>query len=253
MNQYLRNLKRIEFSITLACTGRCIHCQNGENLDRTCHIDTAIAVDAIGKITRFHDISSVMTFGGEPLLYPDTVCAIHSAAREAGIPKRQLITNGYFTKDSARREEIAFELAEAGVNNLLISADAFHQRDIPLDIVKHFAEASVRAGIPVTISPAWLVSRADSNPYNIQTHEILDELIGLEGVIEGQGNIIFPAGNALKYLGDYFDFDEAPVDPYDEDPENLTSISFSANGDVLDGNINEADILEIMDQYDPRR
>ena len=44
-----------------------------------------------------------MTFGGEPLLYPETVCKIHSAAKEMNIPKRELITNGYFSKGECDR------------------------------------------------------------------------------------------------------------------------------------------------------
>lgn len=34
-----------------------------------------------------------MTFGGEPLLYPEVVCKIHKAAEEMGIPERTIITN----------------------------------------------------------------------------------------------------------------------------------------------------------------
>ena len=46
-----------------------------------------------------YGIKSVMTFGGEPLLCPETVCEIHKAAKEMNVPKRQLITNGFFSKD----------------------------------------------------------------------------------------------------------------------------------------------------------
>ena len=33
--------------------------------------------------------------------------------------------------------------------------------------------------------------------------------------------MIFPSGNALKYLREYFDEDAAPVSPYEEDPEDI--------------------------------
>ena len=251
MNEYLRHLNRIEFVITEACTGRCIHCQNGDNLDRTRHIASDVATDAIAKISALYDIKSVMTFGGEPLLYPDTVCAIHAAAKEAHIPKRQLITNGYFTKSTARAAEIAVILAETGVNDLLVSVDAFHQETIPLDTVLDFVRAAANTNIPVTLSPAWLVSKSDVNPFNIRTKEILEAFSGMDNVTEGSGNIIFPAGNALKYLRLYFDSDETPIDPYVEDPYDLHSISFSSNGDVLGSNVYEADIVEIIEKYDP--
>ena len=55
-----------------------------------------------------------MSFGGEPLLFPETVYAIHKAALETGIPKRQLITNGFFSKDSTRIKTVARNLAKCG-------------------------------------------------------------------------------------------------------------------------------------------
>ena len=249
MNEYLRNLSRIEFVVTLACTGSCIHCQNGEDLDRTCRIDPDIAKSIVEKVAGIHNISSVMTFGGEPLLYPETVCAIHSAARNVGIPRRQLITNGYFTKRAQRVEEVVRMLADAGVNELLVSADAFHQQTISLDLVTCFVKAAVDGHIPIEISPAWLVSKTDDNPYNARTRKILDELLSIEGVREGSGNIVFPGGNALKYLSEYFEAGEMPEDPYADDPHDLRALSICANGDVLDGNVYEQDILEILDGY----
>ena len=80
MNGYFKKLGKIEFAVTMACTGRCKHCQNGEPGDRSEHIDADTAVGAIRKICGKYEIGTVMTFGGEPLLYPDVVCAIHRAA-----------------------------------------------------------------------------------------------------------------------------------------------------------------------------
>lgn len=250
MNQYLKNLNRIEFAVTMACPGRCRHCQNGDRVDRSDHIETETAVRAIRKICEHYKIESLMTFGGEPLLYPETVCAIHRTAAELGIARRQLITNGYFSRKSERIAETVRELAENGINDLLLSADAFHQETIPLEPVKFFAECAVKSAIPVRLSPAWLVSREDNNPYNIRTREILREFAPLR-IPVGPGNVIFPAGNALKYLREYFDENAEESSPYEEDPKDIRSISFEANGNVLNGNVYETDILEIMKTYQP--
>ena len=250
MNEYLKNLNRIEFSVTMACTGRCKHCQNGDQVNRTDYIDTDIAVRSIRKICENYIITSLMTFGGEPLLYPDTVCAIHRTGASLGIGRRQLITNGYFSKKQERIEDVARDLADSGVNDLLLSVDAFHQETIPLEPVKYFAGCAVRAGIPVRLSPAWLVSPEDNNPYNLRTREILQEFEPLR-IPTGAGNVIFPSGNALKYLQEYFDENTVEFSPYCEDPEDIRSISFSANGDVLNGNVYETDILELIRIYRP--
>ena len=130
-------------------------------------------------------------------------------------PKRQLITNGYFSKDPARIAAVAKAISRAGVNDLLLSVDAFHQETIPLDVVKSFAACLVDLGVPVRLSPAWLVSASDDNPYNVKTREILDSFSSL-GIPVGSGNVIFPSGNALKYLGEYLD--PSMVSPYTDDP-----------------------------------
>lgn len=120
-NPYLKNLNRIEFVITYACTGKCKHCSEGDHEDCGEHIDGKAAARAVKDIAGQYAIQSLMTFGGEPLLYPEDVCEIHAAAKEAGVPKRQLITNGYFSKDENRITEVARMLAESGVNDILLS------------------------------------------------------------------------------------------------------------------------------------
>ncbi len=250
MNEYLKNLNRIEFVITMACTGKCRHCSEGDHENYTEHIDADAAAKAVRTICGHYAITSLMTFGGEPLLYPDTVCAIHRTAAAMGIGKRQLITNGFFSKNRERIEEVARNLAASGVNDLLLSVDAFHQETIPLKPVRRFAECAVEAGLPVRLSPAWLVSREDGNPYNVRTREIIREFDALR-IPEGSGNVVFPSGNALKYLRDYFDENAEESSPYDEDPEDLRTVSFSPDGSVLNGNIHEADILDIMRAYRP--
>ena len=164
MNQYTRNIERIEFVVTMACTGRCRHCSEGDHEHCSGHIDAGVAVKAVRDLCGAYAIKSLMTFGGEPLLYPEGVCAIHAAAADLGIGQRQLITNGYFSKDASTIEGVARRLAESGVNNLLLSVDAFHQETIPLEPVLRFAECVARTGIAIKLSPAWLVSREDDNP-----------------------------------------------------------------------------------------
>ena len=249
MNQYLKNLNKIEFVVTYACTGRCKHCSEGEHTSCGERIDPQIAADAVRKIAAEYDIKTVMTFGGEPLLYTDAVYVIMETAKELNITKRQLITSGYFSKNDDKICEVAKRLAACGVNELLLSVDAFHQETIPLCLVKLFAAEAKKCGIPIRLSPAWLVSATDDNPYNRKTREILDSFADLELTV-GEGNVIFPEGNALKYLGEYFT-DELPENPYAEDPRDVHCVSFEPNGDVLGGNAYERDIMEIIKDYAP--
>ena len=249
MNQYLKNLNKIEFVVTYACTGRCKHCSEGDHTSCGERIDPQIAADAVRKIAAEYDLKTVMTFGGEPLLYPDAVYAIMTAAKELNIPRRQIITNGYFSKKADKIREVAKGLAACGVNDLLLSVDAFHQETIPLCLVKQFAIEAKACGIPIRLQPAWLRSATDDNPYNRKTREILGSFADME-IPVGEGNIIFPEGNALKYLAEYFT-DELPKNPYVEDPRDVRCVSFEPNGDVLGGNVYCQDIMELLENYNP--
>ena len=254
MNQYTRNIERIEFVVTMACTGKCRHCSEGDHSHYTGHIDADAAVRAVRDICGAYRIRSLMTFGGEPLLFPDVVCAIHRAAAELGIETRQLITNGYFSKDPRRIGEVARRLAESGVNQLLLSVDAFHQETIPLEPVLHFAKCVAETDIAVKLAPAWLVSREDGNPYNIRTREVLAEFREL-GIPTGEGNVVFASGNALKNFAEYFGDNPDLSTPYDDDPLDIRTVSFTPEGGVdgMNGNIFRTGILEILEQYRPER
>ena len=248
MNPYLRNLEKLEFAVTFACTGRCRQCSEGGHKDGAM-IDPALAARAVSRIAERVSLQTVMAFGGEPLLHPEAVYAILQAAREAGVPRRQIITNGYFTRSAEERARVASRLAQVGVNDLLLSVDAFHQETIPLSCVRQFAEEAVARGIPLRLQPAWLVGREADNPYNRKTGEILASFADL-GIPVGAGNVVFPEGNAKKYLAEYLE-GTAVENPYVEDPRDVRCVSVSPDGRVLHGNLYEEDILDILENYKP--
>lgn len=255
-NPYTKNLTRLEFVVTYACTGRCIHCSEGDHTDCGTYMDAGTAEKAVRDLAGAYPLSSVMTFGGEPLLRPETVYAVHEAAREAGIVKRQLITNGYFSNDSGKIREVCARLASCGVNDVLLSADAFHQEHIPLKPVLLFASELQACGVPLRMNPAWLVSREDDNPYNRRTKEILQPFEDA-GIRIADGNIVFPAGNALCYLADYFDLSGEQENPYREDPFDLRAVSINPDGTIDPcgsipcGSVYDDDILTVLSRYVP--
>lgn len=249
MNPYLKRLNKIEFIVTYACTGQCKHCSEGDHDGCGERINPEIAADAVRKIAAAYDLQTVMTFGGEPLLYPDAVETIMKTAKELKIPRRQVITNGYASKNPQKIQALAEMLAECGVNDLLLSVDAFHQETIPLDVVKCFAREVKRRRIPTRLQPAWLIHATAENPYNQKTREILQSFQEIDLPV-GEGNIIFPEGNALKYLSEYFT-SHRPENPYVEDPKDVRCVSVAPNGDTLGGNLYQNDIIELIEAYVP--
>ncbi|MCI9169720.1 MAG: radical SAM protein [Lawsonibacter sp.] len=250
MNHDVKNLNRIEFVVTYACTGRCKHCSEGDHSGSGPYLGPETAARVVRDAAGRFPIASVMTFGGEPLLHPETVCAVHAAAAELGVPKRQLITNGFFSRNGEAIERTAQELARSGVNDILLSVDAFHQEAIPLEPVKAFAEAAVRAGVSLRTHPAWVAGRQHENSFNRQTAEIVSEFEKM-GILQSDGNIIIPQGNALKYLSEYYDLEQEYADPYEEDPEDIRTVCVDPDGGVLGGNVCQESILEILERYTP--
>ncbi len=263
LSKYLK-LDRIEFMSTYQCPGRCKHCSVGSRLNKPGprHVPVKESIEAIRWLAARCPIESVMTFGGEPLLYPEVICALHSAARDAGIPTRQIITNGYFSKSPERIKQVAGELIEAGVNDILLSVDAFHQERIPLEPVLEFAGAvmKLRPDI-IELQPSWVVNEAHEDPWNARTREILAEFSKL-GVPVGRGDDIFMAGNAAINLSEYYPEpmlnmeDTCGSQPYTEPLDRVSSLSVEPNGDVIAcafpiGNLLCESIEEIVSGYDP--
>lgn len=262
MNQYI-DLNRIEFVITDACSGRCKHCSNGGHSGSGESVNAEAAVTAVKRLSERFAINSVMTFGGEPLLFVDTVCKIHAAARGCGIPKRQLITNGFFSKNKDKIYDAVKALCESGVNDVLLSVDVFHQEFIPLEPVMIFAETLLRYNAPsLRVQPAWVVNEQHDNTYNTETRRLIKLFTDI-GIRSNEGNNIFPSGNALKYLAEYFSPPEK-VDlsvpcgfaPYTSRLDEISCFGINPNGDVnlcsiTIGNIYADDVLSIVDGYNP--
>ena len=264
MNPYL-HINRLEFILTQRCTGRCRHCSAGEMVahPKGTHAPVEKSVRAIRELAEMYDMQSVMTFGGEPLLYPEAACAIHRAAKACGIPKRQLITNGFFSREEGRIREVAQALADAGVNDLLISVDGFHQETIPLEVVRIFALAAKDAGVEkIRYSPAWVVNEAFDCEENTRTREVLARLADT-GVPVGEGNDVFLAGRAIDNLRHYYPpaalnmSDCCGSMPYTEPLTNQTSLTIEPDGSVtvcggfVIGNVSTDSMRDVVARYDP--
>ena len=262
MNLYM-NVNRVEFGMTYNCTGRCRHCSVGEKINGSdkSHVEYHWIQGILKKVTAMYPIQSVMCFGGEPLLYPEDVCGIMSEAVECRIPKRQIITNGYFSKDESRIAEVVTSIEKAGVTQILLSVDAFHQEVIPLDPVLAFARSAAESNIEIKLQPAWLVNEQAANEYNAGTRDILNKFSDLLIPIN-KGNDITPEGNAVLNLSKYFDKKSVDFDqqcgeaPYTDRLDDITTISISPNGDVnvcsfVIGNVYRENITEIIERYNP--
>jgi len=265
VNRYLP-VNRIEFAVTYLCNSKCRHCQLGEEEERKkfpSHVDKEIAVEIVRKVGKKYNPKSIMTFGGEPLLYPEIVYAIHKEAMKVGIPVRDVITNGFWSRKTIEIQEIAEKLVKSGVNEATISVDCFHQEFIPLEIVKKAAESLLKAGIAhISWDPCWVVSKDHDNPYNRKTKAILEQLKDLP-IKDGVGNNVQPEGRAILWLKDFLPpriktpKGKCGDVPYTEELDSIKTIYVEPDGriavckDFCIGNVSETDIIDIIENYDP--
>lgn len=263
MNRYL-TVNRVEFAVTYLCNARCKHCYSIYGKEAfPAHIDESLALEIVRKVGRKYKPKSIMTFGGEPMLFPEIVCAIHKEAMKVGIPLRELITNGYWSSDPRKIEKIARDLAESGVNSVNISVDALHQEHVPLDIVKKTAEACLQAGIEdMAWNPCWVISEDDDNLYNRKTRSILKELKDLP-IKNSGGNVMEPEGLAIVNLKEFLPpRKKIPPGkcgdiPYTDPLDSVKGIYVEPDGkiavckDFYIGNAFEIDIIEIVENYNP--
>ncbi len=260
-------MHRLEFSVTYRCNAHCKHCQVGQDkrTSQPAAIDGELAAQIVHRVASVYPLRSLMTFGGEPLLYPDVVCAIHQAAKQNGIAHRSIITNAGVPRSETAFREVARRLAESGVNAAWISVDAFHQEHIPLEVVERNVRALAAAGIDELVwNPCWVGSKEHDNPWNRRTREFLAALAHLPAR-EDQGNIVQPQGYAVSWLSAYLPPKVSmPTGacgdmPYTGPLDDIGSISIEPDGgvavcsDLIIGNAAQQDIVEVLGSYDPHR
>jgi hypothetical protein len=265
MSEYLK-VERIEFVVTNRCNSHCRHCLVDANKRNTklAVISIELATSVIKASASKYSPQSVMTFGGEPMLFPEVVYAIHQTARDCGITSREIITNAGWKHSGDNSRLIASKLAECGVTSIAISVDAFHQEYIPIEAVEQNVRALVEAGLSVAWNPCWVISKEHNNRWNVRTKSILNELKPLN-VPEWGGNIVQPAGNALQFLREFM-----PVKipspsggcedvPYSSRLDRIECLSIEPDGNIpvcrefSIGNAGTQNILDILENYNPHQ
>lgn len=256
-------LKRLEFTLTRKCNSQCIHCQADASPLRKGAMQVKDAHDYLAEATAVSDLESFMIFGGEPMLYPKRTTAIFNKARQFGIPKIDMITNGVWGKNKATAEELARKLKAAGLNRVNISVDTFHIQYMPLEYPMNAALALLKAGIEdIKWNVALIESINATNKYDKKTAQILKTLQPIG--IEAHTFKIVPAGRATQNLRQYFQptslHGPCKKEPLEgnmlTDPESITiEPSGSANicWNLPIGNAKSVPLKQLITEYDWQR
>lgn len=143
--------------ITERCNIACRHCifsaETGNEKAKDMLIkDIYHYIDQIANIAEQSNTGFSVSFtGGEPFLrYWDLLKAV-AYAQKMGALKISTVTNGFWGSNKKDAFRIVSELKEAGLSNLSLSMDDFHQVNIPLESLRNVISACNEIGMAFTI------------------------------------------------------------------------------------------------------
>ncbi len=90
--------------------------------------------------------------GGEAMLYPELLLDVMSYGKKVLGIGSTLVSNGFWAADYSRGKKIAAEFKEAGLIDMKLSADRFHQQYVPAKSVRNAIRILSESGIGVSVS-----------------------------------------------------------------------------------------------------
>jgi organic radical activating enzyme len=137
------------FHVTYTCPLACAHCCFGSSPELKDSLDPNFVLDAIDQIPDY--IKLVAFTGGEPFLHGAKLAKYVERAASRGFITR-IVTSAYFAKTPAIAQSKLKKVVDAGLRQLSISWDDFHEEFVAFECVKNLTHAAVEAGITVSLN-----------------------------------------------------------------------------------------------------
>lgn len=151
----LKNLRSLSILLGMKCNCKCPHCFYFPKDNNFKPIDPAILDEGLKSIAGRHNILSVNFAGGEPFYYFDTMLRCIEVFKKNGIHFFSLSTNAGWAANSDETYKKIEILLKSGLSTIWVSADSFHQENVPLENVFNIIDAEERMR---RINPNFTVS-----------------------------------------------------------------------------------------------
>jgi organic radical activating enzyme len=181
--------------VTYTCPLACAHCCFSSSPKSRERLDPGLVIDTIRNLDQTA-IEMVCFTGGEPFLLGDHLVEFVKLATERGF-KTRVVTSAYFGRTPKAATQRMEKIAAAGLKELSISWDDFHEEFVSFETIKNVAHAASEIGgilIAVNIvqgaQAKWTVERV--------RREIG---VDLEVVCESPLNLTGRAAEELSNLG----------------------------------------------------
>lgn len=126
--------QQVTIMTTNTCTAKCGHCSVYSSPDRRGSLTESQIISAIDKLHAKYGIGLVIFAGGEPTLLGEKLLNSIAYADSLGLNTR-LVTNCHWAITSAAAKIKLRQLREAGLRELNISWDDYHEPYIPVERV----------------------------------------------------------------------------------------------------------------------
>jgi MoaA/NifB/PqqE/SkfB family radical SAM enzyme len=133
------------------CNAKCRCCLWGDAHNQGPSLDVEQACSWIDQACALADLKLIGFSGGESFLYAREITALATYARQKYGLAAAASTNSYWAHSQKRAVEKLRPLYDAGLRQLLLSVDDFHQEFIPLDRVGNALRAAKQLGIQCTL------------------------------------------------------------------------------------------------------
>ncbi|QBR70990.1 hypothetical protein CU048_06515 [Beijerinckiaceae bacterium] len=211
----MRGLGELVFSTTNKCNARCQDCPIVPSTRPSARLRLKDMTGIVDEVHAWGSLKLVVFTGGEAFLLGDDLRKAVSHISTKGVSTR-IVTNGFWADSKGKALKILGDLKDAGLTELNISCDDYHQAFVALDNVKNANEAAIEIGLP-----ALLVHRR--KPGGTITVEYLSNYLGVDlqiwraGKVNSDNNVICTSRNIP--LSPHADADGANACEYADERE----------------------------------
>lgn len=193
----MREYKVIGLMYTRACPLACAHCLTESSPQVKERMRFQRARTYVHAIARFGP--GLCFTGGEPFLYHREIAALIGEAKSLGLRSSIVTGAGWVRGEDRARSRIA-AMVEAGLNDLCISWDQYHEAFSNRERAVMLARIATEAGLNVKVRSVDSATRSSEEDHKI--------FAGLP--VEFQTNQIVLLGRAASLPASHFVFSDAP-------------------------------------------
>lgn len=185
-------LDGIAFLMTDKCNASCNMCCFSCTPKGKALLDKEMIKNYIRQAAEIETVKTISFSGGEAILYYEQLKECMEYAKGFGL-RTTLVTNGFWAKNYEKGYEMIKGLVDAGMTDMSISVDKYHQEFVPIESVKNAICIASELGI---MSAVTMMDLKDGESVFNSIEALRPEIYGKDLIVYP----VFPAGKALETI-----------------------------------------------------